>query len=258
MKNFKLHTLFSLLAIFAVMIPGCGGGSRGTGTLTIEGRVLNTRGQAVQSADVTNLETGATTKTTSNGSFELVTESLSGELSFLIDTGAFEVTSRGGGQISEDVERIKVNITLNTTSAKPTAEQNITITNRKPNNSSSSSSSNSSSSSSSSKSSSSSNSSSSSQSSDDDGDDDNSTSSSSSSSSSDDDNDDQTEVRVQGNIQNITANTITVKQTTFTVNNETEFDGYERLSDFSVGEEVEIKGRFISEVLVAEEIKLED
>jgi hypothetical protein len=269
MKSFlsKITNLILLITFngFVLTNLGCGGGTRGTGSLTIDGNVRSINGQPLSSIQVTNLETGETATTNSNGTFKITTESQAGELSFLLESNSFQIVSRGGGTISEETTNINVEITVDNRSNNPSANQKITITSKKPNGgsggSSSSKSSASSSNSSTSNSSSSSTSSSSFSSSSSSNSSSNSSAtsaSSSSSSSSSSSNDDDQEVRAKGAIERITSTSITVKQTTFIVNGNTEIDGYDNFSDFSVGENVEVRGKFINQVLIAEEIELDD
>lgn len=262
-SNYILYT-FSILLI----LWGCAGGTRGTGGLTIEGSVISTQGPAISNATITSLETGDSAVTDVNGAFVIETDPIVGTPSFLIESPTLQVTSTGGS-IPEDAEIVTVQITINT-SGTPAATQEVTTKKKRESNSSSSSSSRSSASSSSRSSNASSSSqnssqgsSSSSSSEDDDDDDDQGSSSSSSrsdnsSSSSSSSEDDHENVEVEGPIQSLTSTTITVKNTTFTVNSGTDFDDRDSLSDFSVGELVEVRGKFQNGILIAKRIKLKN
>lgn len=271
----KTNTLFAtgfctiILCVWTLL--GCGGGSRGTGTLSIEGRVLSSRGEPISEATVINNETGESAVTSSMGEFLLELERLSGTVSFTVETPSFTVTSSGGSEITKDTEVIEVAITVDTSAQRPKASQTVKIKKEKSGSSSSASSSSSSKASSSSSSSSSNSSKSSGGSSssssddsgngdsdDDSGDDSSSSSSQGSSSSSSQGEDDNQEVKVEGAIQGLTTSSLTVRETTFTVDSQTRFEGKRSLSEFSVGDEVEVRGRFRSGVLVADRIKFKD
>lgn len=113
--NNLLLGLFSLLLVIVLMLMGCGGGSAGTGTgpvVVVQGAVIDQTGEPVSDVSIRVVETGGEATTTSNGEFQLTTESEA-------DSVTLEVTSEDGAtayitvEIPEDGGTVEVVLTIN-------------------------------------------------------------------------------------------------------------------------------------------------
>lgn len=136
-KIIKKIIRYSYALIFILgtaFLPGCGGGTRGTGDLTIEGKILKSTGAPVNGVSVTFTKTGDVANTDNNGNFLLRTKSVDGQTEFLIESDNIQLFSQGV-MISRDVENIVVTITIsNFDSAEPTASQDVSIKRRRNDN----------------------------------------------------------------------------------------------------------------------------
>jgi hypothetical protein len=113
--NNLLLGFFSLLLVIVLMLMGCGGGSAGTGTgpiVVVQGAILDQSGSPVSDVSIRVIETGGEATTTSNGEFQLTTESES-------DSVTLEVISEDGNtayikvEIPEDGGTVEVVLTIN-------------------------------------------------------------------------------------------------------------------------------------------------
>lgn len=89
-----------LLAIFPLlMLPGCGGGTRGTGDYdsTLSGRVLNSSGKPLTNVQVTQLETGDSVATDSSGNFNLPVVVNMDSVTLLVENNSFSVSTEVNG-----------------------------------------------------------------------------------------------------------------------------------------------------------------
>lgn len=123
------RVLSLLLALLSLLIGGCGGGTRGTGDLQLSGDAVSTAGVAFRGATVTFLGTGDSAVTDDTGRFVIVTGEFTGPVEFLINTGEFEVVSRGG-ELTADAAEVEVNIRIDITDT-PAATQRIEVKRRR-------------------------------------------------------------------------------------------------------------------------------
>ena len=266
-----------LLAIILLLltINGCGGGSRGTGDLTINGKAIQNDGTPLQQASISFGATGDSAITDSSGAFSIVTEAIDGVVEFIIESrGVTFITT--GDALTGDIQEIEVELKVKF-GENPIATQKVTIKKKRgekdqddssngdldENDSDGSDNNNSG------------------QNHDDNSDssgkgqnDENSDKGENNGSRPDDidspgagggDNDDGNDedneneqveaIRERGEIQEISANSVTVNGITFIINNETRFDKAESLSDFEVGDQVEVEGELRDNVYYAERIK---
>ena len=119
-----------ILAIALLVLNSCGGGSRGTGDLTLSGSALSTTGQPIANATVTVAATGDSTRTDAQGNFSLQTAPFAGNVELILEINGSEVVSRGG-EITEDVEEVVVNVRVELRREKPEAKQEIEIRKRR-------------------------------------------------------------------------------------------------------------------------------
>ena len=77
----------TVLAVAALLGLGCGGSTRGTGGVTIEGRILSASQQAVPNVLVTLLQTGEQDISTANGDFVIVSQ-VTGDIDLLFEKDA--------------------------------------------------------------------------------------------------------------------------------------------------------------------------
>lgn len=112
MKLFKIIFIFLL-----ILINACGGGSSGTGTefreqtITIEGNVKNTSGQAIVNALLTIVETGDSATSDQNGDFVLETNTNEDNLNLKLESENINsnielnnIQSKEGSTIQLDIE----------------------------------------------------------------------------------------------------------------------------------------------------------
>jgi hypothetical protein len=113
--NNLLLGLFSLLLVIVLILMGCGGGSAGTGTgpvVVVQGAVVDQAGVPVSDVSIRVIETGSEATTTTNGEFQLTTESES-------ESVTLELTSDDGStvnitvEIPEDGGTVELMLTIN-------------------------------------------------------------------------------------------------------------------------------------------------
>ena len=108
------------------LLNACGGGSRGTGDLTVSGTTFSNTGAPIANATVTISATGESVVTDERGQFLIKTEPFAGDVEFVIQAQGKEFTSRGGS-INEEVEELAVRIQVDFREDKPKATQEIEI-----------------------------------------------------------------------------------------------------------------------------------
>ena len=119
-----------IVSILTFLVISCGGGTRGTGDLTIEGKLLDNSGSPVSGALITFTKTGDTSTTNNNGEFRLVTQSIEDDTEFLVETNSLELLSTGD-RVTKDVETISVVIRLRNENGDPKISHDVTIKKRR-------------------------------------------------------------------------------------------------------------------------------
>jgi len=110
-----------LLPVFcSLIIFGCGGGSAGTGTVSLSGKLLNPQDEPVSGAIVTIVETGETAVTDANGNFSIETNTAGQEVALQVESEEVTATvsvstatqedSKVGVQLEVDNERSTVSV----------------------------------------------------------------------------------------------------------------------------------------------------
>jgi hypothetical protein len=92
-------------------LEGCGGGSEGTGTRTIVGRVTTGSGEAVAGATITVLETSESAVTDDMGQYFLRSELPTEGFQLEVSTPDFSATT-GVAPVDDEVTQVVVDITL--------------------------------------------------------------------------------------------------------------------------------------------------
>lgn len=83
-----MKALFGIVLLLITFLPGCGGSTRGTGGVTVEGRVQNTSGSPQSGVEVTILQTGDSSTTDEQGSYSIQSSALEA-LDLLLERGDF-------------------------------------------------------------------------------------------------------------------------------------------------------------------------
>ena len=111
-----------VLALCALVgVLGCGGGSKGTGGQTFDGRVLAVNTQPIPGVVVTVNQSGESAVSDSTGSFEIYTEPVSGAVSLALSTDNFE-GSVSLGDVPVGTARVTVTIELDEEAGEARAE----------------------------------------------------------------------------------------------------------------------------------------
>ena len=129
MKYFRKIFLSTLLMF--ILPQGCGGGSQGTGThsIDIEGRLVNADTKAIPNASVTILQTGSQTHTDSEGGFKFSEERLEeGAVQALFETidESFE-TSLGDVDGSSPVLKTEVVAPVKSSTGSNSSARNLSL-----------------------------------------------------------------------------------------------------------------------------------
>ncbi len=106
MKSILLR--LCILVSFTALLFSCGGGSRGTGGIIIDGRLFTASGQPVPAAQVSILETGDSSSTGDDGRFEIETTEAP-SYSFLIERPGEQSQARIQS-VPENARRLEVEI----------------------------------------------------------------------------------------------------------------------------------------------------
>ena len=100
----------TIISILCLILIGCGGGTSGTGGITVSGRVASTTNEPVTDAAVTVVETGQSTNTNSSGTFSLFASTQS-NFNLLVETddisSALPVTG-----IDSDVSSVEIDVSV--------------------------------------------------------------------------------------------------------------------------------------------------
>lgn len=104
-----------LVLVVAFLIGGCGGSTRGTGGLTVAGRVLDNADMPVEGVLVSILETGDSATTLEDGTFSIETELPSEEelqnLNVLFESEQFSAQARLT-DVRSDTERVNATVQI--------------------------------------------------------------------------------------------------------------------------------------------------
>lgn len=126
--NFKGRFLWqvfcpSILVLVSAVagVLGCGGGSKGTGGQTFDGRVLAVNTQPIPGVLITVNQSGDSAVSDSTGSFEIYTEPVSGPVSLALSTENFE-GSVSLGDVPVGTARVTVTIELDEEAGEARAE----------------------------------------------------------------------------------------------------------------------------------------
>jgi hypothetical protein len=116
-KN-KVFTCCSVLLIF--LLTSCGGGTQGTGGVTVEGRIIDTANNPLSAITITSIESGNSTTSDSNGAFLLDTEDKDViELEF---RGNNLVASTAISNVSSNTRKLSATFRVDKTKNKVTPE----------------------------------------------------------------------------------------------------------------------------------------
>ncbi|MCB0354126.1 MAG: hypothetical protein KDD64_11395 [Bdellovibrionales bacterium] len=97
-RQFGFHLLQTLglglvlLAVCLIGLSGCDGGSRGTGTVSVDGRVLSEQGMPQSGIVISDINSGSSDVSGENGEFFLSVQPVAGRLSLAVDTPRFSDT----------------------------------------------------------------------------------------------------------------------------------------------------------------------
>lgn len=102
-------SLIGILVFLIVLLPGCGGGTRGTGGIDFNGQVVSLKGAPLPNVVVTVSQSGDETRTDEQGLFSVNSSVNPGEVSLIVTTSAFsgEVPV---GVVTEQTSSLKVKI----------------------------------------------------------------------------------------------------------------------------------------------------
>jgi hypothetical protein len=270
MKKYN-HFFLSLLCFvsFCFLIIGCssGGGSSGTGGLRIQGVVVDPQtSKPISKTSVSISQTGDTATTDQNGNFVIDTDPLSGDIELIVEnntatsrtslknipaetesvTCRLEFDERNKKTEVKDISITKKPRAEATKTPRPSPTPKSTIDNNDDDNSGGN------------------DDGSSGGNGNNDGDDDsgngsgNGNGNNNGGGSGNGNGGQEQEVEVTSNITALTSSSATVGGYVFTIDSETDFGNRDSLSEFSVGERVEAKGKYQGQILIADKIKLKN
>lgn len=108
----KFHSLLlAVVLLCAFLLPGCGGGSKGTGGDQLTGRVVNVQQDPIVGVSVTELSSGENAVTGPDGGFSIRTDLPAGTVAIGVDTGSVSSTVSITG-VTESTIELRVIIQL--------------------------------------------------------------------------------------------------------------------------------------------------
>ena len=127
-KNYTLPLLLSIV-ILVTMFLGCGGGTSGTGGMTVEGSVQSFQGKSLAGVSVIVLESGDSSVTDTNGLFSIPTTRRD-TLTLSIESSR-AIASTQVTEIPEDAVTVRVRLTLQS-DERGVARREVEIERRAP------------------------------------------------------------------------------------------------------------------------------
>lgn len=118
-----------LTLVVAVLLAGCGGGTRGSGGQFYEGFVGDSGGKALPSVTVTLLASGDSATSDAQGRFVIETEGLAGTLDVMLEGEGFQATTTTA-PVPADAKRVRLTLTVVSVGQRPQVTSTVEVVER--------------------------------------------------------------------------------------------------------------------------------
>jgi hypothetical protein len=118
-----------LTLVVAVLLAGCGGGTRGSGGQFYEGFVGDSGGKALSNVMVTLLASGDSATSDAQGRFVIETEGLAGALDVMLEGDGFQATTTTA-PVPADAKRVRLTLTVVSVGQRPQVTSTVEVVER--------------------------------------------------------------------------------------------------------------------------------